>query len=138
MKYNKTVIITGASKGIGFAMAELFAKNNYNVLINYNRSEKSAVELCEKLNTDGFSTTTYRADISHRKQIEAMLQYCINEFGSIDILINNAGISQEKLFTEITDTDLNTMIDVNLKGTFYCCQEVLKYMIPNETVSQIV
>lgn len=133
MLYNKTVIITGASKGIGKAIAELFAKNNYNVLINFNHSEKDAFDLYYNLLKDGLSVRIFKADVSKKEEVKAMFEYCINEFNNIDVLVNNAGISQMKLFTDITESDLNIMFDTNFKSSFYCSQEVLKYMLPNKT-----
>lgn len=126
---NKTVLITGGAKGIGKAMTEVFAQEGYNVLTNFNKSVASAEELYLELKEKGLSVEKYRANVTDRSQVKEMVKYCLNRFGSIDILINNAGIAQDKLFTEITDEDWDMMIDTNLKSVYICSQEVLKTMI---------
>lgn len=128
----KNVIVTGASRGIGKSIAELLANNGYNILINYNYSENNAFDLYNRLKSEGLSVRLFKADVSKRDEVKLMMEYCIKEFGSIDILINNAGISQEKLFTDITDEDFDNIININLKSVFYCCQEALKYILPNK------
>lgn len=125
----KTVLITGGARGIGKAMSEAFAKEGYNVLINFNKSEKEAKELYSKLSEKNSSVKLFKADVSNREDVENMIDYCVREFGGLDILINNAGISQDKLFTDITDKDWDRMMNINLKGSFYCSQVALKYMI---------
>ena len=132
MTKTKTAVITGASRGIGAATAELFASSGYHVLINYNRSEKEALNLYNKLIEKGLSVGVFKADVTKRKEVEHMMKYCIQEFGGIDVLINNEGISQQKLFTEITEMDFDEMITGNLKGAFHCSQEALKYMLPRK------
>ncbi|MEY8415136.1 SDR family oxidoreductase [Tissierella praeacuta] len=132
MIFSKTAIITGASKGIGQSIAELFANEGYNVLINFNNSEKSALDLYYKLKNKGLSVRIFKADVSKRNEVDYMINFCIEEFNSIDVLINNSGISQSKLFTDITDEDLDNMINVNLKSVFYCTQAALKYMLPKK------
>ncbi len=126
---NKTAIITGASKGIGRQMAKAFAENGYNLLINYNNSKKEAEELCQQLNSKGIIAYAYRADVSDRKQVDSMVEFCIKRFRNIDLLINNAGVAQSILFTDITQDDWKRMIDINLTGVFNCTQSVVKYMI---------
>ncbi|MCC0631587.1 MULTISPECIES: elongation factor P 5-aminopentanone reductase [unclassified Clostridioides] len=128
-KNNKTVLVTGGSRGIGRAISKTFAKDGYNVLINFNKSENEAKELYTVLNEKGFSVKLFKANISNREEVENMIDYCIKEFGGLDVLINNAGISQDKLFTDITDEDWDNMMNINLKGSFYCSQIALKYMI---------
>ena len=128
----KTVIITGASRGIGQSIAELFANKGYNVLINFNNSEKSALDLYNKLKSEGLSVKVFKADVSKRNEVESMMKFCVEEFGGIDVLINNAGISQEKLFIDISDDDFDEMINVNLKSVFYCSQVALRYMLPDK------
>lgn len=128
-KNNKTVLVTGGSRGIGKAISKTFAKDGYNVLINFNKSENEAKELYTVLDEKGFSVKLFKADISNREEVENMIDYCIKEFGGLDVLINNAGISQDKLFTDITDEDWDNMMNINLKGSFYCSQTALKYMI---------
>lgn len=125
----KTVLITGASRGIGRECAILFAKNNYNVVINYNKSEDKAKELLETLND--YSVRIFKADVSNRFEANNLVNFTIGEFGKIDVLINNAGISDNKLFTDITDEDWHNMINVNLNSVFYVTQKSLQYMIPN-------
>ena len=126
----KTVVITGSSRGIGRACAILFAKNNYNVIINYNKSKKLAEDLFNDLKEAGYSVDIFKADISNRFEANSLINYCIGKFGKIDVLINNAGISQNKLFTDITDDDWNEMMGTNLNGIFYTTQKALQYMLP--------
>ena len=126
----KTVVITGSSRGIGRACAILFAKNNYNVIINYNKSKELAQDLFNKLKEDGYSVDIFKADISNRFEANSLINYCMGKFGKIDVLINNAGISQNKLFTDITDDDWNEMMGTNLNGVFYTTQKALQYMLP--------
>ncbi|HBF2005295.1 TPA: SDR family oxidoreductase [Clostridioides difficile] len=125
----KTVLITGGVRGIGKAMSKAFAKEGYNVLVNFNKSENEAKELYTILNEKNFSVKLFKADISNREAVEDMVDYCIKEFGGLDVLVNNAGVSQDKLFTDITDEDWDNMMNINLKGSFYCSQVALKYMI---------
>lgn len=131
--YKKTVLVTGSSRGIGRAIAILFAKNNYNVVINYNKSEKEANELYNSLIEKGLSVRIFKADVSKRHEVNAMVNFCIGEFGKIDVLINNAGISRDKLFTDITDEDWDEMMSVNLNSVFYTTQKSLQYMIPEHS-----
>ena len=125
----KTVIITGASRGIGRTTAALFALKGYHVLVNYFRSGEAASGLCERLRAKGLSAELFKADVSERGQVDAMTEYCFGRFGAIDVLINNAGISQTKMFNDISVQEWDEMIGVNLKGVFNCSQSVLKYMI---------
>lgn len=125
----KTVLITGGSKGIGKAMTEVFAEEGYNVVTNFNNSEQSSCDICDSLKAKGFSVEKYKANVTDRAQVKTMVDYCFEKYNGIDILINNAGIAQDKLFTEITDDDWDSMINTNLKSVYYCSQEVLKSMI---------
>jgi len=129
---NKTVLVTGASRGIGKEIATLFAKNNYNVAINYYRNENDAENLCQHLQEQGCNVIKVQADVSNREQVEIMVNKVLHRFGNIDILVNNAGIAQQKLFTEISSSDWDKMFDVNVKGVFNCCQCVLRKMIQNK------
>ncbi|MEG1310615.1 MAG: SDR family oxidoreductase [Romboutsia sp.] len=126
----KTAIITGSSRGIGRATAILFAEAGYNVVINYNKSENEANELYNNLKDKGFSIKLFKADISKQHEVNLLINYCIGEFGQLDVLVNNAGISKDKLFTDITYEDWSEMMDINLNGVFYCTQKALQYMIP--------
>lgn len=129
---NKTVLITGASGGIGSAAAILFAEKGWNVVMNYYRSGESAKMLASSLASRGFSVFPVFADISNRSHVDNMVFEAEQRYGNIDALINNAGISQQKLFTDITDSDFEKMININLKGPFLCCQSVLPGMIHNK------
>ncbi|HAZ37376.1 MAG TPA: 3-oxoacyl-ACP reductase [Clostridiaceae bacterium] len=129
----KTVIVTGASKGIGKSMAETFADNGYNVLINYNSSHDEALKLYESLIDKGRSVRTFKADVSKRNEVDSMIDFCYKEFNGIDILINNAGIAETKLFIDISEQDWDKMMGINLKGVFNCTQSVLRHMISQKS-----
>ena len=121
----KIVLVTGASRGIGREIAKELAQKGYRVIANYNKSREEA----EKLQQENENIEIYKADVSKREEVTKMVQDVIKKYGKIDILINNAGISQEKLFTDVTDEDWNTMINNNLYSVFCVTQEVLPNMI---------
>lgn len=125
----ETVLITGAATGIGRAAARLFAADGYNVAVHYNKSEKEAQGLCEQIATQGGRALAVRADVSDAGQVQAMVRRVVEVFRHVDVLVNNAGVAQSKLFTDLTADDWDTMFDVNVKGVFHCCQAVLSDMI---------
>lgn len=126
---NKTAIVTGASRGIGRAIAVAFAENGYNVVINYVKSEQESLELKNTLTQKGYECDTFKADVGNYNEACQLIDYCIKKYGRIDTLINNAGISQIKLFTDITPEDWDKMVKTNLSGVFNCSQSALKYML---------
>ncbi len=131
MNKKKTVVITGSSRGIGASIAESFALRGYNVVINYNNSEKQALDLLGKIRSNGGTSIALKADISKFEEAEYLINKALEEFGNIDVLINNAGISQQKLFTDITESDWKNMFDVNIHGMFNCTKPVVKHMLKN-------
>ena len=120
----KVVIITGASRGIGNCLAKELAKENYQVIANYNKSEKEAKKLKEEFDVDIF-----KADVSKRAEVKDLINYTINKYKKIDCIINNAGIDQIKMFVDITDNDWENMLQNNLNSVFYMCQETIPYMV---------
>ena len=125
----QTVIVTGGSRGIGAAIVKELAKENYQVILNYNHSETAAKKIQQELKKQGKLVEIFKADISKREEVEALVTYTIKKFKKIDVLINNAGIDQIKPFMDVTEEDWNTILQTNLNSVFYCSQEVLKNMI---------
>ncbi len=128
-----TVLITGASRGIGKATAEKFAREGYNVIINYYKSKDKAIDLLERLLSSGTNAIAIQADVSNRKQVEKMFEEAYEKFGKIDVLVNNAGIADMTLFTDITEEQWKRIFDVNVNGMFNCCQCVLPRMISEKS-----
>ena len=130
---SKTVIVTGAGRGIGKEVARVFAEGGYNVIINYNSSEKMAELTSKKLQEQGCNVRIFKANITDRNEVNTMIEYCIKEFGSIDVVVNNAGITDTNLFTDISLEKWNEILNVNINGVFNVTQEALKkYMINNK------
>ena len=125
----KNVLITGASRGIGASCAELFAKFGYKVAINYFKSREKALSLADKIIKNGGLAETFCADISDPNQVDDMYVKIKQKFGHPSVLINNAGISEQKLFSDITLSDWDNMFNVNIRGMFICCKKFLPYMI---------
>ena len=128
----KVAIVTGASRGIGREIAKSLAKQNIKVIANYNNSEEKAIELKKELEAEGIEIDIVKADVSKREEIKNLVKYAIENYEKIDILINNAGISEYKLFTDETDKDWNRVINTNLYSAFATSQEVIPNMIKNK------
>ena len=122
------VLITGASRGIGRDIAIVLAKNGHKVIANYNKSEQQAIEL----QNENENIEIYKADVSRREEVHKMVEGILKKYGRIDVLINNAGISENKLFTDVSDQDWTRMININLYSVFCVTQEVLPNMIHNK------
>lgn len=121
----KTVLITGASRGIGAATAEVFASHKYNVIINYCNSESEAKKLCEKLEQEyHIKTLAIKADISDAKEIDNMLQIFKEKNIVIDCLVNNAGISKDALFEDKTIEEFESVLKTNLIGPFWLSKKI--------------
>lgn len=125
----KTVIITGASRGIGAQTARLFAQNGYGVVINYNKNRVAAEKLQAELRGDGLCAEIFGADVADAAQCKKLAEFAAEKFKKIDVLVNNAGIAQIKPFTDLTENDFDTMMGVNFKGVYNMCKAVAPYMI---------
>lgn len=129
----KIAIITGASKGIGKEIAKTLAQNDYQIIANYNKSYNEARSLQEELENQNILIDIFQADVSKREEVKSLVDFALNKYKKIDILINNAGISKSQLFTDITDQDWNAIISNNLYSAFCMSQEVSKNMIHNKS-----
>lgn len=130
---SKVVLITGASRGIGKETARVFAENNYRVIINYLKSKEQAETLETELKNHGCDAISVCADVSDIKQVQKMMEVIKKFTSHIDVLINNAGIAQQKMFCDTTQEDWDNLFNVNVKGVFNCCQAVLPFMIKNRS-----
>lgn len=126
---NKVIIVTGGSRGIGSAIVKLLANEGHSVVLNYNQSKEIAENTKRELKEQGKEIDIFKADVSKREEVKELIKFVIEKYKKIDVLINNAGISQVKLFTQITDEEWDRMIQTNLNSVFYCTQEALKHMI---------
>ena len=128
----EVAIVTGASKGIGREITKELAQEGIQVIANYNKSEKEAKSLQEELAKKNIKLDIFKADVSKREEAKKLISYALEKYGKIDILINNAGISEYKLFTDETDEDWNRVINTNLYSAFIMSQEASYNMIHNK------
>ena len=124
----KTALVTGASRGIGRAIAVEFAREGAKVAINYSHSDAKAKELAEEIKTLGGIAIPYKADIGNAKEARAMVENVAKEFTHLDILVNNAGITRDALLPRMTDEQWVQVIQTNLNGCFYCTSAVIPIM----------
>ena len=131
-KKTPVVLVTGASGGIGSAVARLFASRGYNTAIHYNSNETAAREVCDGLVSEGYSAEIFRADLTSSEDVKKMISEVEAKFGTVDVLVNNAGISLIRLFDETTDEEWDNIMNVNLKSAFLCSKAVISGMIHNK------
>ncbi|MBQ7136495.1 MAG: SDR family oxidoreductase [Bacilli bacterium] len=124
----KVVLVTGASKGIGYYTALEFAKNGYNVAINYNADEIGAIELQKNIHKYGGKSLIIKADISNEEEVRNMITTTMNELGQINVLINNAGIAIDNDIFDKSKEEFLKVLETNLVGTFLVSKEALKNM----------
>lgn len=129
---SKVAIVTGASRGIGKEIAKTLAKEGIQVVANYNKSKEKAIELQEELKKENIDIDIFKADVSNRNEAKELVEYTLKKYSKIDILINNAGISEYKMFIDETDEDWNRVINTNLYSAFVMCQEVIPNMVHNK------
>lgn len=121
----KVVIVTGASRGIGREIAIELAKEDYIVIANYNKSEEHA----QKLKQENSNIEIYKADVSKREEVRKMIEFVMNKYKKIDVLVNNAGISESSLFIDATDSIWKKIMDNNLYSAYCVTQETLPVML---------
>jgi 3-oxoacyl-[acyl-carrier protein] reductase len=129
MLKGKNAIITGASRGIGRAIALAFAKNGANVVINYRSNDEQAESLVKEIESYGVKAIKVKGDISNYSESEVLINTAISELKTIDILINNAGITKDGLFMRMKEEDFDSVINTNLKGTFNTSKAIISHML---------
>lgn len=125
----KTVIVTGGAKGIGKAIVYGLIKKGYNVVLNYNKSKEEAILIQKELKKCGYQLDIFQADVTNKKQIDIMIKNVINKYNKIDVLINNAGISQIKTFVNIEEDEWDNMMNINLKSVYITSKSVIPNML---------
>ena len=125
----KTVIITGAARGIGKGIAEVFAKQGANIAFTYINQEDKAKALEDELSANGFKVKGYKSDASDFNSSQKLVADVLDYFGSVDVLVNNAGITKDGLLMRMTEEDFDKVMDVNMKSVFNMTKAVLRPML---------
>ena len=134
----KVALITGASRGIGRGIAEVFAEEGADVAVNYTASADKAEDVAKWIRDKGRRAIAVKADVARRTEVEAMFDKVWKELGPVDILVNNAGIETIVPFLELTDDQWTRLVDVNLRGCWLCSQVFCKRIIPEKRKGNIV
>ena len=129
MLNGKIAVVTGASRGIGKAIAMKFAQLGATVVINYNGSAQKAEEVKQSITADGGRAVIMQCNVADYDACEAFFKDVIDQFGRIDILVNNAGITKDGLIMRMSEEDFTSVVDVNLKGTFHCIRFASRQMM---------
>lgn len=126
---DKVVIVTGASRGIGNAIARKFAEEGAKVVVNYNRSEESAAKLIAEIRKGGGEAIAVRADVSKAAEVKLLVKQTIEKYDAVHVLVNNAGVLFENTFLDADETVWDRTMDTNLKGAYLCAKEVAPIML---------
>ena len=129
----KTAVVTGGSRGIGRAIALQLAEKGANIVVNYTSNHTAAQEVVRQIEEMGVSGKAVKADVSNSEEVENLVNEVLNTFGSIDILINNAGITRDNLIIRMTEQEFDDVINTNLKGAFLCTKSISKVMIKQKS-----
>ena len=116
----KTAIVTGASRGLGRQIALELTKEGYDIVINYRKEDESLNMLLAEIEKSGQKAYKFQADISSFDQAKELVEFTVKETGSLDLLVNNAGITNDKLLARMSEQDFSSVIDINLKENFNC------------------
>jgi 3-oxoacyl-[acyl-carrier protein] reductase len=135
---NKTVIITGATKGIGKAIALRLAGEGYNLLLNYAKDDDSAEETLAECRRINANVVLQKADVASFPEVEAMVKEAVRRFSSLDVLINNAGLNIDKPLFDVTESDWDRVVDTNMQGVFLTSRESAKHMLTQDTGGCII
>jgi 3-oxoacyl-[acyl-carrier protein] reductase len=126
---NKTALVTGASRGIGRAIALRLASEGANVVVNYNANLEAANSVAAEITALGRQASIVRADVGNPSDVERLVQGVLQEFSRIDVLVNNAGITRDTLIMRMSEDDWDTVLDTNLKSAFLVTKAVLRPML---------
>ena len=133
----KTAVVTGASRGIGKAIALALAKDGFNVVINYNGNKEKAEQVKKECEDFGVNAITVKANVADFTESENLIKEAVSTFGSIDVLVNNSGITKDTLLLRMKEEDFDSVIDVNLKGTFNTIKHAARQMMKQRSGSII-
>ncbi|MGN5882775.1 3-oxoacyl-[acyl-carrier-protein] reductase [Staphylococcus simulans] len=126
---SKSALVTGASRGIGRSIALQLAEDGYNVAVNYAGNKEKAEAVVEEIKAKGVEAFAIQANVANPDEVKDMIQEVVKQFGSVDVLVNNAGITRDNLLMRMKEQEWDDVIDTNLKGTFNCIQKVSRQMM---------
>ncbi len=129
----RIAMVTGGSRGIGAAVVRLLAREGWRVAAGCHQNPDRAEALCKELEAEGAEVFSFRGDVASVAQMEAFAQAVLDRWGRIDLLVNNAGIAQQKLFTDVTEEEWDRIFAVNAKGLYCCCRAVVPHMVRRHT-----
>ncbi len=129
MKMSKSALVTGASRGIGRSIAIQLAEEGYNVAVNYAGNKEKAEAVVEEIKAKGVDSFAIQANVANGDEVKAMIKEVVGQFGSVDVLVNNAGITRDNLLMRMKEHEWDDVIDTNLKGVFNCIQKVTPQML---------
>ncbi len=133
MLSGKVALVTGASRGIGRAIAMELARAGADVVVNYGGNEQAAEEVVQQIRALDRKAEKIQANVADSEQVGAMIKEVISQFGKIDILVNNAGITRDNLLMRMKETEFDAVVDTNLKGVFHCIKAVSRYMMKQKS-----
>ncbi|HDB3337129.1 TPA: 3-oxoacyl-[acyl-carrier-protein] reductase [Staphylococcus aureus] len=125
----KSALVTGASRGIGRSIALQLAEEGYNVAVNYAGSKDKAEAVVEEIKAKGVDSFAIQANVADADEVKAMIKEVVSQFGSLDVLVNNAGITRDNLLMRMKEQEWDDVIDTNLKGVFNCIQKATPQML---------
>src|SRR5262249_14235394 len=135
---DKIALVTGSSQGIGRGIAERFAQEGADVVINYNRTPGGAEEVLRNVEAVGRRGLIVKADLANTTDVRKLVATAIDHFGRLDILVNNAGIETHAPFWEVTEEDYDRVLNVNLKGVFFATQALVQHLIQTKRPGKII